>query len=231
MKRALFLIIIIIKTVALFAQEGSNAPRMAFYGVDYDTLAHKRDTIFHVDSAHIAIFGSAGSAFNTAIEQSSFNSLTYIGYRVSPGTAFSFGFDYVSKEHNNNWFFSLGLGIMVFTCTGNYYYSLPGSPKYTDTSAYVLQGLSVDIPFRVYYRFSKTKKFRFSAGLGVSVGAYLTQSNSFGFGIPENLATACMRFDIAAGRHTWFAFEPYYSIQMFEEATHLESVGLKVEIL
>lgn len=246
LKRALFLIIALVNFVAALAQEGSNGGHMAFYGVDYDTIQHKRDTIFHVDSAHIAILGTAAAAFNTGMgglfKQPNINgrpwgNTTYSSTQVTPGTAFSFGFDYVSKEYHNHWFFSLGLEANKFKCSGLVSSVEQTGIGATDTSAYAIDILSLNLPFRLYYRFVKTRSFRFSMGIGVSAGWFISQSNAesnygaFALSNPANSGTICLRFDIAAGRHTWFAFEPFYSIQMFDATTHIESAGLKVELL
>jgi|GEM_PF-3434623 hypothetical protein len=254
MKRIVLSLFIVLSAFGVFAQdkEGSNNQHMAFYGVDYDTLHHKRDTISHVDSAHFAITASAAAAFNKNMQgliilenkQSSLNNsglaglmVQYSGMKCTTGSAFSFGFDYVSKEYGNHWFFSAGVEAIKFNCSGSVYQTNRYSPLITDTLYYTIAVLSLDLPLKIYYRFVKTPKFRFSAGAGVSIGTFIGQlSNStyvgqFNLNSFTNLAYAGLRFDFAMGRHTWLALEPFYNIQMIDAITHIELAGVKLELL
>jgi hypothetical protein len=253
MKRILLSFVFLLFAYSVFAQaeEGREKQNMAFYGVDYDTLHHKRDTISHIDSAHLAIAASAAAAFNTdmkgfiALENKQFKlpysgapglQAEYAGMNVTTGSAFSFGFDYVSKEYNNHWFFSVGVEAIKFNCSGSIYQTT-SYPQITDTLYYTIAVLSLDVPLKVYYRFVKTPKFRFSAGAGVSIGTFIAQLSTgtyvetFNINSFANLAYAGLRFDFAMGRHTWLALEPFYSIQMIDPITHIELAGIRLVLL
>ncbi len=232
MKRNILLLFLFVTSFGAYAQDGGRS--MAFYGVDYDTVHHKRDTISHVDSAHLAIMASVAAGFNTEMSgmiKQYRSDRIYTGYSVKPGTAFTFGFDFVSKEYKSNLFFSLGFEVGKFGCTGNTYQK-PGIYWPSDTASYSIQEVTLDIPFRLYYRIVKTPKFRLSAGLGISFGTIVGQYGSFVLVNPVvDLGYAGIRFDLSIGRHTWLALEPFYTIQAFEITTHIETAGIKIEIL
>lgn len=236
MKQILVIGLLIITSLAK-AQDSSPKP-MAFYGVAYDTAHHKRDSIFRVDSAHLAIKVSVAAAFNSGmqgvLEQTTKSG--YISRHVTLGIAYNLGFEYVSKLIGNHIFFSLGLEAIKFNCSGNIYQSTV-APYYPDTTAYNIEVLTLDIPCHLYYRITESPKFRLSAGAGVSVGFFAAQLSTadgigdFNLTDPVNLGTLSLRFDVALSCRTWIAIEPYYSIQMYDPVTHIEMAGLKVELL
>ena len=243
MKQILFIGLLIITSLAK-AQNSSPKP-MAFYGVAYDTAHHKRDSIFRVDSTHLAIKISLASAFNSGMAglvkpvnngSGTIYSNTYISRHVTPGVAYSLGFEYVSKLFHNHIFFSLGLEAIKFNCSGSIYQSTV-APYYPDTTAYNIEVLTLDVPCHLYYRITESPKFRLSAGAGVSVGFFAAQLSTadgigdFNLTDPVNLGTLSLRFDVALSCRTWIALEPYYSIQMYDPVTHIEMAGLKVELL
>ncbi|MGP8217155.1 MAG: hypothetical protein ACLQQ4_16415 [Bacteroidia bacterium] len=242
MKRILLSCIIAFSSFATFAQDASDR-HMAFYGVDDDTTFHKRDSIFRIDSSHITIFGSVATAFNSGMGGLvNSDGYAYNSSHVTPGIAFGFGFNYLSKILRNHWFFTLGFEASRFGCSGVLNATPPAikgssSPE-PDTSSYNITVYTLDVPFKMYYCFLDTKKCRLSAGAGISIGLFISQMNSetnenLGFNLsnPVNLGSLSLRFDFAVSKHFWLSLEPFYSIQMLSDITHIESAGVKLELL
>lgn len=219
---------------------------MAFYGVDVDTMHHKRDTIFHVDSAHISIQASLAVAYNsgmagliTQLNNSSQGPVgqyggTYISRHAQPGVAYTFGFDYITREYWNRMFFTVGIEMFNFNCTG-YIHQL--QYNVSDTVSYTISVLALNVPLHAYCRLIKSHKLRLSVGAGITPGLFVSQnsvtaySGPFYLTNPVNLGSFSVRIDVAISRHTWFAFEPFFAAQLSDPVTHIETAGLKVILL
>jgi len=229
---------------------------MAFYGAEPDSVNNRADTLFRLDSTHIAISVSGGLTFNTPFQNlgpglafsngNGGNVLpTYVKTIPSVGYMASVGFEYLSKTNKNNLFFDAGIEVMYATCSGNIQAntitSHPVNPG-KDTSVatglqnlpYSLYVLTIAVPVSIYYKLSANSKHRLSPGLGIVLGDYLIQQTTMeGFSAhslnnPLLMGKVSLRYDVNLAKKTGLSFEPFFETQLLGNTTRLMSAGIKI---
>lgn len=254
MKKALLLTIAL--NVCAFAHGQESSHHMAFYGVDNDTIQH--DTVFRLDSSHINIYVGLSTAFTTSFtgltplnynytDAGLLQNISYAGATPTPGVAFTFGFEYLSKESKKRFLYSIGLEVFYARFSGN----ISSNTVTHDTSAskqdsavsgtsnepYSLSVFAIDVPIKVYYKLKEKGNKRLSIGLGIVLGGYALQSSSadgystFNLSNPLNMGTVSLRYDVGVGHKTGLSFEPYFSMQMIDMTTHPMLFGIKIASL
>lgn len=258
-KLSVFVIILLFSSLCAMAQDGGdNSKHMAFYGVDNDTARHSHDTIFRLDSSHIALYISAGATFNSQLQHLAPDphAIDNAGGQVTPsyistlpatGFHVDFGLEYLSKEINKRIIYSIGLEAFYAGVNGNINVNTVThykSSMLTDSvvskiqhAADTISVIAISVPIKVYYVLSEKKNHRLSLGLGLTLGYYVYQKSSIEWYLsnnianPMNLASLSLKYDVSIKGKTGLSFEPYFSGQMLDNYTHLMFLGLKVASL